>query len=538
MSDFQDVKADGFAPFQNNAAFNTYWTYNPSTKQAFWAQLSSRYTYFGMRYLQHWLYWYDGWVPYFHNSENGIFSTKLAQSLVNRVADKVYGGRLMFKNAGAEQCKCEPNEALKSVSKWAEHNFCEAFHRAITYAGAGGTALIKANRDRKGLWTEALRVDSFIPTVDFRGNVIRVECFLTQYADLRQSEDGKRAENYYLVEERYFGDIETEHVLLRNKPLVCYSIKKACGVVGAGGDVTGVTTETVPFKRLPKDVRRALLKNYNTLTFDTPQLLPFNDWLGVELVKWTPCVSDLPMLPFGESLLAPIVAQLMAYDYYFSAFATDMYTGRAKVLMPGNMIDPVKASNQQNYNANFDSFLYKKYPTRNPENDKPIPLQFDLRATDWKTIRDTLLENIAVSLGVNTSTIAGFLGDNNARTAREISTEENETAGYINTKRNILGAAANRYLKHITEYMGFPDTVEVRWSRAGLTNMQSLAEILNIGMQAGFISKRKAVEMFNLDDDVMQVEEEYNAIKADDAEQQSNEYAGFGAFGDEERLPK
>ncbi len=538
MADFQDVNVDGLAPFQNGAAFNTYWTYNPSTKQSFWAQLSSRYTYFGMRYLQHWLYWYDGWVPYFHNANNGIFSTKLAQSLVNRISDKVYGGKLMFKNAGAEQCKHEPNEALRTVSKWAEHNFCEAFHRAIIYAGAGGTALIKANRDKRGLWTEALRVDSFIPTVDFRGNVIRVECFLTQYTDFQQNENGKKAENYYLVEERYFGDIETEHVVLHNRPLVRYSIKKACGVVGTGGDVTNVSTESVPFARLPKQVRRALLKNYNALIFDVPQLLPFHDWLGVELVKWTTNVSDLPMLPFGESLLAPIISQLMAYDYYFSAFATDMYTGRAKVLMPSNMIDPVKAKETQNYNSNFDSFLYKKYPSRNPENEKPIPLQFDLRATDWKTIRDTILENIAVSLGVNTSTIAGFLGDNNARTAREISTEENETAGYINNKRNILGRSANRYLKHITEYLGYADTVEVRWSRAGLTNMQSLAEILNIGLQSGFISKRKAVEMFNLDDDVMQVEEEYNAIRADDAVRESNEYAGFGAFGGDERLPK
>ena len=68
--------------------------------------------------------------------------------------------------------------------------------------------------------------------------------------------------------------------------------------------------------------------------------------------------------------------------------------------------------------------------------------------------------------------------------------------------------------------------------------MQSLAEILNIGLQSGFISKRKAVEMFNLDDDVMQVEEEYNAIRADDAVRESNEYAGFGAFGGDERLPK
>lgn len=537
MSDFQNVGVDGLAPFQNSAAFNTYWTYNPSTKEAFWAQLASRYQYFGIKYLQHWLYWYDGWVPYFHNSENGIFSTKLAQSLTNRIVSKVYGGRLMFKNVGKENCGHEPNEALQRVSDWATDNFSAAAYKGILYSAAGGTSLLKANCDKNGLWTEATRIDSFIPSFDFRGNLSKVQCYLSQYADLSKDES-KQTDNYYLVEERWFGDYDLAIGKKRNVPLVQYCVKKATGIVGAGADLTSIHTESVPFRRLPKKVRTDILKNYSVLEFDTPKMLPFDNWLGVEVIKWTENVSDLPQLPFGESLLAPIIAPLMAYDYYFSAFATDMYVGRGKVLMPGYMIDNVNAQRQQNYNSNFDSFLYKKYPSKNPEAEKPIPLQFDLRAQDWATIRNSLLENIAVSLGINTSTIAGFLGDNNARTAREVSTEENETAGYINTKRAIIERPLNRFLEQVCKYMGLVDRVAVRWSGAGLTNMQSLSEILATGLNAGFISRRKAVQMFNYDDDDAQVEEEYQRAQGEADQRESNQYAGFGAFGGDERLPE
>ena len=61
MGEQQDVKIPGTAPWQNSAAFNTYWTYNQSAKAAFYAVVSPRYYHFMVRYVQHWLYWYDGW---------------------------------------------------------------------------------------------------------------------------------------------------------------------------------------------------------------------------------------------------------------------------------------------------------------------------------------------------------------------------------------------------------------------------------------------------------------------------------------------
>lgn len=190
-----------------------------------------------------------------------------------------------------------------------------------------------------------------------------------------------------------------------------------------------------------------------------------------------------------------------------------------------------------NYNQGFDSFLYQQYPSSakgavNGEPEKPLPLQFDLRATDWKTIRDTIVENIALNIGVNTSTLASFLADSGAKTATEVSTDENETAGFINNQRAIIEKPFNRFLKHVTEYYGYADTVELRWSAAGLTNRRSLAEIINIGKQGGFISRQKAVEMMNYDDDTAQVAEELARVEQEDSERQQ-QFDPYGAFGSE-----
>lgn len=535
----EEVRVDGMAPFLNSAAFNTYWTFNPSTKMSFWTMFGARYMYFATRYLQHWLYWYDGWVPYFHNANNGIFSTHLAQSLVNRISDKIYGGKLMFKNAGKEtNATAKTNDALNFISKWARDcDFGTAVHSAITFANSAGTSLLKANKADNEVWVEALRFDSFVPSVDFRGKVTRVTCFLQQYTDMEnRTKDGKDLD-YYLVEQRYFGDYCTDKVKLHNVPLVKYSVKRATTIVGTSADTASVTAEDIDFRRLPRKVRESIARDYDYLCFDEPKLLPFDDWLGVELVKASDNVSDIPQLPFGESLLAPIISQLMAYDYYFSAFATDMYTGRGRVLVPAYMIDNKKSG--QNYNSGFDEFLYKKVPMANPEDGKPLPVQFALRANDWKTIRDSIIENIAVNIGINTSTLASFLNDTAAiRTAREVSTEENETAGYVNNKRTILEKPINRFLKYILRYNGFTDDVVVRWSSAGLINRQSLTEIINIALNGKFMSPKKAVEMFNYDDDDEQVAEELARVEAYNREQQQQMF-NVSPFGnDMKELPE
>ena len=263
-------------------------------------------------------------------------------------------------------------------------------------------------------------------------------------------------------------------------------------------------------------MRRAIGRAYPDIRFDKPILLPFADSLGCEIVKWTDGVSSLPELPFGESFLSQIVAQLMSWDYYHAASNTDMYLGRGRVLAP-KQIQGVGAKSGQ-YNTGLDSFMFTQWQTTNPEAQKPLPIQFDLRSQSWTEIRNRLIQDISINTGVNISTIASFLQDNTAaRTAREISTEENETAEYVNDQRAIIEKPLNAILKLVTLFYGYTDTVVIRWSKAGLTNRYTLAETTEIGLRAGFISQRKAVEDWNFDDDDEQVEEEYHRIAGEKA---------------------
>ena len=200
----------------------------------------------------------------------------------------------------------------------------------------------------------------------------------------------------------------------------------------------------------------------------------------------------------------------MSWDYYAAASNTDMYLGRGRVLVPAYMQN--KAS-RGDYNTGIDGFIYTKVPSTNPDGQNPVPLQFDLRSQSWTEIRTRLIQDISIITGLNISTIASFISDSTAaRTAREISTEENETADFVNEKRTIMEKPINKILKLVCRYLGFVDTVAIRWSGTGLTNRYALAEILNMGLSGGFLSRYKAVQMFNFDDDTQQVQEEYERI--------------------------
>lgn len=518
MDNFENVNTGKeCAPWISTAAFNTYWTYSFIARSSYYAMISPEYYDFMNRWVRNWLYWYDGYVPYFHNQENGILSTRIATALVDRTAQKVVGGRIMYKNAGKEKNddKDALNNSLKFISgEWAkESNFSEVVSKAVKYAAAAGTSLIKLNKDRKGLWAEALRFDSFLPAVGARGNLVEVKCFLRPFTNLGISKGGvQKVQTYYVIEYRYFGDYEDvagrKH---ENVPLVEYIIKRFDGTVTGGDYISQTESNRILMKDLPKELRKDIGRAYTGIMFDCPQRLPFTNNLGCELVKWTDSIGNIPELPFGESLLSRMIAILMSWDYYFSAFNTDMYLGRGRVLVPKYFSAGDKG--RGGYNSGIDGFLFTKIDSLDPDKQSPTPIQFDLRSADWKEIRNMLIENIAVQTGMNISTIASFLNDNTARTAREVSTQENETAGFVDDKRQLIEKPINRILKLVLLYYGYEDDVVVRWSGAGLTNRYTLTELINQAKSGGFLSRYKAVQMFNYDDDDEQVQEEYERIK-------------------------
>ena len=538
MNEFENVNMQNdVAPFMQAQAFNNYYTYSFISRASYYAMIAPQYNSFMNRFVKNWLWWYDGYVPYFHNGEQGIPSTRIASAIVNKLAKKVVGGRIMYKNSGRElKGDIKLNPTLEFIStEWATNtDFERVIKQAVQYSASAGTALIKLNKDDKGLWAEALRFDSFLPSVNSRGEVVSCKCFLRFFTNLgvRNPKQDERFQGYYVVEYRHFADYtRSDGSIIKNAPVVEYVIHRQNGTIVNGDYLSQSMCEDVPFSELPKEMRKSIGRAYPDVRFNKPILLPFKDSLGCELVKWTEGVSGLPELPFGESALCNIIAHLQAWDYYFASSNTDIYTGRARVIVPKS-IAGANASGG-NYNTGLDSFMYTQWNTTNPEEQKPLPIQFELRSNEWTEIRNRLIQDIAINIGVNISTIASFLNDNTARTAREISTEENDTADFVNDKRAIIEKPINKILRTVTLYYGHSDKVVIRWSSAGLTNRHALSEILSTALNSAkpFISQKKAVEMFNFDDDDVQVQEEYNQILSD-AESQEQAYNDSNYFGD------
>ncbi len=533
-----EFKNNEFAPWQKGAAFNAYWTYSFISNAPYFAKIRGAFQPFMNKCVQNWLWWYDGWVPYFHDAERGIMSTGLAKAIVDRTAKKVSGSRIMYKNAFKERGtpkNTEVNPSLKAVAQWADDtNFTRTVKMATRFALAAGTALVKINQDAQGKFTtEALRFDRFLPNVDSTGKLQEVTVYLLVNINLASEDTSKEQTRhiYTLEEHRYYGCYtKADGRVLQSVPICEYQVHEYTSTINNGITSSDAYVGRVNWQSVPKQVRKQIRDKYG-LFIDKPILLPFPD-LGCELVTSSDCVGNYPDLPFGESLLVNIIPHLQEYDYYHSAMCTDMYLGRGKVLMPKGLTS-ARGSESSAYNG-LDETLYDMIPHTNPDEQSPLPIQFELRAAEWQTIRNTIIENIAINTGLSSTTIASFLNDNSAKTAREISTEENETAGFVDDMRAVIEAPLNRIIDRIRLAKGLPDKVVIRWSNASLQNKYTTAETLNLARQGGYISQYKAVQMFNSDDDDIQVQEEYERIKAEDQQEYNDTDSGdyFGNGGD------
>ena len=68
-------------------------------------------------------------------------------------------------------------------------------------------------------------------------------------------------------------------------------------------------------------------------------------------------------------------------------------------------------------------------------------------------------------------------------------------------------------LADVLRFYGYADDVEVRWTRAGMSNQSVLVDTLARAVQAGLISQKKAHHAFNFDDDEEQNEEDYLLVQ-------------------------
>lgn len=502
------------------------WTNHSS----FYAIYPSYYFTFANQWLRKWLQWFDGFVPTIHDGTGGILSTRLATTLCYRLAEQVYGGGLLFSKILDTE---DADKALKFISgQWNDDaDFDNQILKTFILAAAGGTSYLKTNIDEEhNLWLDSWRADQCFSDIDFKGRVNRAKFLIAKYTKTVPNNTSE-SENFYIVEERFFAtkkdnakylkdyekDIECLKVAPKlevGKPYVCYKVFRLQGIVSDFNESVNLG-RALNWEDLPDDIKKSIRESYGALRLNLPQRLPFID-LGVDMFKWTSFISNLPQLPYGESVVAKIQTYLFEYDFMNSCMNTDFYLGRGRVLVPKSLQNPANKNAGNSYNQGLDSFLFTKVDYASVEDKKPEAIQFELRTQDWLNARNHLLECMATAIGISPSTIASYLNDSSARTAREISSEESATALYVENRRKLLTRPINDAIKRILLFYGHTDCVVVKFSKSGQTNTTLITENTTKAYQAGLISKYQAVKNLNPD----MSEEELNAeIKRIDAEQ-------------------
>lgn len=456
------------------------------------------------RKVENWERWINGYVPEFHDFNRGVIPTHLAKSIVDKVSALIWGGGFMLQSTGDKKSE-NKNEALEFASEWAKDiNLSEAVQSTIRFAVGLGTASLKLNSDgNKQLWIEAVPLSRSRYEFDARGNVRRAAFFIQSFNRGSTVKDG---DTYGLYEERYFGE--------DNKPKCeykVYRINLQCNQAqNAQSDVY------IPWEDIPAWVRRQLKESFYAIRLDTPITLPFTN-IGVYIYRYTPCLSSMPHLRYGDSVLEGLTKYLCEYDILSACIDTEMYVSRARVMAKKQVQNPQKA----NYNSGIDSFMLTYYEEMGNDPKPLLFIQPEIRAEHLKSLRNATLENICTAVGIAPSSFASYLNDSSNRTAREVSAEESATTLLVENKRVSLVSILNNLIADVMRYFGHPADIEAEFSKAGQTNYTLLVENAVKIRQAGGSSLEQFVRTVNPSFDESQVQREIELIRKEEAERSS-----------------
>jgi len=495
-----------------DSGLKPYKSYTYADNSKFYTAVPKNYWQYYNQFVREWFHWYDGYVPWLHTaSDEGIFSTRLATTICRKLAKNITGGRLLYDDGGKKpqstfEVDGEELKPVEFVQDWAKKtSFDSKLARAVEWALAGGDVILKAKVREDGpngedLAVEPVRKDNYLVDLNTFGDVTKFSTLVYNFVKTSNEDSEKKEIDYFIMEERRYNE--------NGQPEWRLSIKE-----GKGGGVSykGVDFHSADFAwtDVSKEDKERLKEVFGKdVKFNEWERIKNFDDLGVYFIRNTEGVSFHPSLPFGESIISNAIHILMSYDYYFSAKNTDMYLGRGKVLLPRGMDNPAREGGD--YYDVLKKLAYERIPYTNPDEQKPVPLQFDLRSQSWKEIRDNLLQELALSMDVNPRTIATFIVPTAEKpTAHEISTDEHETAVFVEDKRDLIMPQVNKFLKTLLKFYGFDenDRVDVKFSKKGVTNLNTIVNHVTILKQNGLIDDKTAMEMYFYDKNERQIQE-------------------------------
>ena len=379
-------------------------------------------------YLNRCLSAYDGWVTNTHDVTSGFVPQRMLQSVATGLNNMLFSNGIDFSGV---------NEDYQYGIKWAKKSkFLKTLKKAHKFAIAGGTSLLKINRQNKELFATAHRIDNFFIDIDAAGRVVSGKIF---FDAIHNTNPSGLEHHYGLAEERYFNE--------DNKACVKTSIYEISGnLQTAISERQSEPVKTVKWDSLPKKIKSYVKENYPDILLDKEQFLPFKT-LGLYVIRFTDDIPQIQNLPFGQPIGDILFTESFQYDQmkYFEKNEVDL--ARARALLPETMWN--KDDPEYDQRALNERF-YQKVSSMNNDTDKITPIQFNLRGDDIRLQKENIYKDIAFKLQVSASSVASFLNEGaGAKTATEIINEKTKSDTWIKNQINLNADEINDLLKDV-----------------------------------------------------------------------------------------
>lgn len=487
-----------------NWAVNQTFTY--ANNSQFYALVNPTYYDYYNRIVRLNLEWFDGYVLGFHNQQNGIMSTRIATALVNGIIGNVFQKKLVFDRVD----KTSDYKALDKLNEWMEKdNFLGKVKLASKYSGASGTSVIKLNQSYKDIYTQPLRQDQFFYETDFQGNITKITTFLKAYVNVFNTTDEEKEQNFFVVEKRYYStdiDIPTRVENLNGEiktyykkpsepvPVVEYKVLYYQGRMFENSMASKARQQTLSFHDLPKGFKDIIKKDFTALRFDTPCLLPFKD-LGCYVLQINGQDPTIPNGMFGASFLTDIRSCLVEYELICAYALRDLYNSQGRIGIPKSL-----SMNDVNGQGIYDISM-SNYETfsGDPDKQKPIITQFEIRANEWSVKKDDCLKKMATILGMSPKVIASYINPRGGfgKTATEVENDEASSQTFIEDKRTNLIVCLNKVISTILKFYGYYQHISARFIE-GENRMSPLqVKTIIFKYQQGLIDLKETLRELN-----------------------------------------
>lgn len=438
--------------------------------------------------------WLDGYDPYFHQGD--FVSTRIATKLINGLASSVYGRGLIYEEGKGIVDKS--HKALSYITqKWdTESDFGESVKQLIAYTLAFGTGALKISIDGKGkLWCSPLRLDYFYFTLSGKKKLNSITMFVRCF----QSVESK-VNNYVMVEKRYFKDcskpftqeingVKYKFEARERVPYVIYEIYEFNAPTTQNSMSVNLTSKSpINYKNLPDFVKSALKEEYGAYKIGEEQILPFHNSLGVELFFNEGGDITNPTLPFGRSLCFDCLSDFMEWDLNKSFEIRDLYNSKGIVGVPKalSQSDLIKG---QKIDSGFSQMQIEGYELvkgLDPNSQKPIITQFEIRGADHQQISENILKSIATTIGVSPRMLATYLAIQGQKTDDQVQSEDDSITQWIKSRRQDYEQGLNRIVEMVLNHQGISNDVKVHFANDGLLKgdkqLANIRERLSLGM--------------------------------------------------------